>query len=308
MFLLGILCLIGTGLFWVLLGAIVGAVERRGLSTALLMILLSSGMVILCAGFRVFCPDPEIPLRWRALAAASLFCAGFFDYMLFLTMGRAMRDGPNGIIWTVAQSGVVFPFLFGVLFYSVPLTFLRGLGMAAVLSALVCNGLAKETGRGAGNPSPSGSWRCWMFLAFLAAGGNQVFSNWPSYHEEIRDGFSAYSRTFWLYMGYLAGFAISENRRLFRSDYWRQLRDRRLWGYAALWIVGTLVVNFWLTFRGIDLVTAHGLGAICYPVMVCSCLVGFPIYSTLALRERCTALQWGALVAGVLGIVLISIE
>ena len=308
MFLLGILCLVGTGLFWVLLGAIVGAVERRGLSTALLMILLSLGMVILCGCVVAFLPASQLSPRWYALAAASLFCAGLFDYMLFLTMGRAMRNGPNGIVWTVAQSGVIFPFLFGVFFYSVPVTLVRGLGMAAVLAALVCNGLSKEAEGAAERSASSGSWRFWMFLAFLAAGGNQVFSNWPSYYEAVRDGFSAYSRTFWLYTGYLAGFAISENHRLFRSDYWRQLRDHRLWNFAALWIAGTLVVNFWLTFRGIDLVTAHGLGAICYPVMVCSCLVGFPVYSTLVLRERCTFLQWAALTIGVAGIVMISVE
>ncbi|MBO4618600.1 MAG: hypothetical protein J5654_00675 [Victivallales bacterium] len=308
MFFLGVIYLIATGLFWVLLGAIVGAVERRGLSTALLMLLLASGMVAIGGCVVAVLPASPLPPRQYALAAASLFCAGFFDYMLFLTMGRAMRNGPNGIVWTVAQSGVIFPFLFGVFFYFVPVTWVRGVGMAAVLAALVCNGLAKGLGETPDSDSGAGSWRFWMFLAFLAAGGNQVFTNWPSYYEGIRDGFSAYSRTFWLYMGYLAGFVLSENRRLLRRDYWRQLHDRRLWGFAALWIVGTLVVSFWLSFRGMDLVTAHGLGAICYPVMVCSCLVGFPIYSTLVLRERCTALQWAALITGVAGIVMISVE
>ena len=308
MFLLGVICLIATGLFWVLLGAIVGAVERRGISTALLMLLLASGMVAICGGVVAVLPASPLSPRQYALAATSLFCAGFFDYMLFLTMGRAMRNGPNGIVWTVAQSGVIFPFLFGVFFYSVPVTLVRGVGMVAVLAALVCNGLAKRFGETQGSDSGAGSWRFWMFLAFLAAGGNQVFTNWPSYYEVIRDGFSAYSRTFWLYAGYLAGFAFSENRRLFQRSYWRQFGNRQLWGFAGLWIVGTLVVNFWLTFRGIDLVTAHGLGAICYPVMVCSCLVGFPIYSTLVLRERCTALQWTALATGVAGIVMISVE
>ena len=308
MFLLGILCLVATGLFWVLLGALVGAVERRGLSTALLMILLASGMVIICGGIMIALPSTALSPRWYALASASLFFAGFFDYMLFLMMGRAMRHGPNGVVWTVTQSGVIFPFLFGVLFYSVPMTLLRGLGMVAVLSALICNGLAKGDGPMLEKHDSTGNWRFWMFLAFLAAGGNQVFSTWPSYYETIRMHFNAYSRTFWLYMGYLAGFAISENRRLFQREYWHQLGERRLWGFAALWVVGTLLVSFWLSFRGIDLVTAHGLGAICYPVMVCSCLVGFPIYSTLVLREHCTPLQWVALITGVAGIVMISVE
>ena len=105
MFLLGILCLVATGLFWVLLGAIVGAVERRGLSTALLMILLASGMVIICGGIMIALPSTALSPRWYALASASLFFAGFFDYMLFLMMGRAMRHGPNGVVWTVTQSG-----------------------------------------------------------------------------------------------------------------------------------------------------------------------------------------------------------
>ncbi len=308
MFALGIACLIATGLFWVLVGAIVGGAERRGISTALLMILLALGIVATCGVVMLGQPDSELPAKARALAATSLFCCGFFDYLMFLTMGRAMRNGPNGIVWTVTQSGVIFPFLFGVCFYSVPLNGLRVFGMVAILVALVCNGVAKERGAEAVAAKPSGNWRFWMALAFLCCGANQIFSNWPSYYGAVREGFSAYSRTFWMHAGYLAGFALSENRRLFRREYWRQLADWRLWGFAILWIVGTLVVSFWLFYRGIDLVTAHGLGAICYPVMVCSCLVGFPIYTTLALRERCTALQWGALATGVVGIVLISLE
>ena len=201
MFLVGIICLVVTGLFWVLLGAIVGAVERRGLSTALLMILLASGMVVLCGCVTAVMPASPLSPRQYALASVSLFCAGFFDYMLFLTMGRAMRNGPNGVVWTVAQSGVIFPFLFGVVFYSVPVTMLRGLGMVAVLAALICNGLAKGEAEcsGPAKSSFAGNWRFWMFLAFLSAGGNQVFSTWPSYYETLRTGFSAYSQLMSVY-------------------------------------------------------------------------------------------------------------
>ena len=50
--------------------------------------------------------------------------------MLFLMMRRDDAQwGTNGVVWTVTQSGVNFPFLFDVIFYSVPVTMLRGLGM-----------------------------------------------------------------------------------------------------------------------------------------------------------------------------------
>ena len=77
---------------------------------------------------------------------------------------------------------------------------------------------------------------------------------------------------------------------------------------GAQFILTGYILYALMDWFGMDLVTAHGLGAICYPVMVCSCLVGFPIYSTLVLRERCTALQWAALITGVAGIVMISVE
>lgn len=312
MFLLGIVCLVATGLFWVLVGAIVGATERRGLSTALLLILLAVGLLA-CSRFALWLqPDPELPRQAYLVGTLSFLGCGLFDYLMMLTMGRAMRNGPNGVVWTVTQSGVIFPFLFGVIFYSVPLNGLRVLGMVATLAALVCNGVAKGRASAAvgvpASPPAGGNWRLWMFLAFLCCGANQIFSNWPSYYPEVREGFSAYSRTLWMHYGYLGGFLLTENRRLFRRDYWRQLSDRRLWGLTALLLLANVIVGFWVCYRGVDLVTAHGLGAICYPVMVCSCLVGFPVYSTLVLRERCTALQWAALATGVVGIILVSLE
>ena len=143
MFLLGIVCLVATGLFWVLVGAIVGATERRGLSTALLLILLAVGLLA-CSRFALWLqPDPELPRQAYLVGTLSFLGCGLFDYLMMLTMGRAMRNGPNGVVWTVTQSGVIFPFLFGVIFYSVPLNGLRVLGMVATLAALVCNGVAK---------------------------------------------------------------------------------------------------------------------------------------------------------------------
>ena len=48
-------------------------------------------------------------------------------------MSRAMQCGPNGIIWAIIQSAMIFPFIFGVAFYDVKLNILRILGICLMI-------------------------------------------------------------------------------------------------------------------------------------------------------------------------------
>lgn len=59
-------------------------------------------------------------------------------------MSYAMQRGPNGIIWTIIQSALIFPFLGGVVFFHVRLNAFRISGILLLLAALVLFGFGKD--------------------------------------------------------------------------------------------------------------------------------------------------------------------
>ena len=101
-----ILLLFATGLSWVSVGAAVGHVERRGYNLVRYQILLCIVCVVFglagwAAAPTAFLPQDGAPaLTWTLVIAATLLC-GVFNYLMNMMMGRAMKSGPNAIVWAI---------------------------------------------------------------------------------------------------------------------------------------------------------------------------------------------------------------
>lgn len=115
--LLGILLMVLAGMGWVGIGAVVSHCAAKKVNLALVQL----GQTVLClaVGIAVMLfQEPELCSgRTRLLAFGVLFLAGVGNFSAFELMNRAMRVGPNGVVWALAQSALIFPFLFGVIFY-----------------------------------------------------------------------------------------------------------------------------------------------------------------------------------------------
>lgn len=72
--------------------------------------------------------------------------------------------------------------------------------------------------------------------------------------------------------------------------------------YCVLIQLFEVAGSFFLLYPGMNRLARAGAGAIAYPLMVASCIVGFEIYSLLALRERRNGLQWAGLGLCLLGV------
>ena len=80
-----------------------------------------------------------------------------------------------------------------------------------------------------------------------------------------------------------------------------------LWRYIiALQFFG-LVFSYTLLYPGMNVMADAGLGGICYPMMVGSCIVTFSLASVCLLKERMTLLQAIALTVCITGLVLICL-
>jgi len=135
-------------------------------------------------------------------------------------------------------------------------------------------------------------------------GACQSLSNLPSYFPAA-DAVSSVWRTA-AFSGGLMAAALSMkclDRETFFSNLRRQVRRRKLWCYCLLLEGVELLASFFLLYPGMDCLSRAGAGAIAYPVMVSSCLIGFELFAVLILREKRNPMQRAALLLSLIGII-----
>ena len=80
-----------------------------------------------------------------------------------------------------------------------------------------------------------------------------------------------------------------------------------LWKYVFALQFFSLLFAYTLQFPGMDIMAKAGLGGMCYPAMVGSCIVSFTLSSVFILKEKVRKIQLAALVLCILGLVLICL-
>jgi len=291
---LGILLLVAAGLTWVAIGAVISRSAARGLNlnriqaeAALVCLLVSALALLWPAGSAGRLPSPVV--------AGLLVLAGAANYVTFLLMNRAMRQGHNGIVWSVVQSALVWPFLMGVLVFGVSCTWLRVLGLALILIGIGLAGFVRD---GACSGSGARKWIGAALAAFLAAGASQCLANLPSYLDGAE--FGSVGKAAALQLGTLAAFGVEAcgNARV-----WRGAVN---WKPVAVLAGANIAAQYFFFYRGLDLVAQAGAGSIGYPIVLGSCIGGFSLYSALVLHERVTAASAASVACCLAGIIVLA--
>ncbi len=309
-----LLFLVATGLSWVSVGAAVGHVERRGYSLVRYQILLCLVCVVLgLMGWLVapsaFLPQGGAPAwTWTLVIVGTLSC-GVFNYLMNMMMGRAMRRGPNAVVWATIQSGLIYPFLMGWLVFDVPAGPRRLCGMALIVASVI---LYASRGNAVGGHQPqttAAPLREWLpaaLLGMLFCGINQCGANLPSYLEKGNE-FSGTFRTFAIYFGLLLAALVHVTLRRMREGRAEPAKPGE-WRGLTLWAGGVGLVSFLVTrcftFPGLDALERLGAGSMGYPVMVATCIAGFFPYGIFILRERIDPRQALGTVLGLAGIMI----
>ena len=112
----GIGAMVLVGLGWTMFGYVMGKAPRQNIKIPCLLICSSvlalavSGAIGLYQGF------PRLSAFGYFITFGVLVICGIANYFQLDLMSRAMQKGPNGIIWSIIQSGFIFPFFMGVVF------------------------------------------------------------------------------------------------------------------------------------------------------------------------------------------------
>ena len=330
----GILFAILTGLSWVVSGAVVGLAEKRGCGTSRQQLVggalkATITLAVLTAGVALRPGAAAFSLRSDMRSFLWMVLCGFMNYWGAVCMGRAMLRGPNGIVWTIVQSGFVFPFALGVALGNTPLTVANAAGAVCVLVGVAFCGRAKGGAAGrrpaARTATVASQWECcvagpvrqrpWLlaaFAGFALCGATQCAQCLAAMGpHETRP--SALLRILFELTG---AFCAIIPHRLWL---WRRNRAiaapvdpdlgakyRFLLKICSIHAVIFFTAGFWWLYNALDRLEAAGLIAVANPLMLASCLVGFTIYGAVALRERPSRAQLLGTLFALAGIALIA--
>lgn len=310
---LGILFAVLVGFSWVVTGAVVGLAEKRGYGAWRHQFVYTAmygavATVLLCAGAALRPGTPAFSLRFNPVPAILVALWGVFSYAQNICVGRGMRTGPNGIVWTIAQSGFVLPVVMGFALGNTPFTALRATGVLCVLLGVALCGRAKG-GATVHRAAGGGGWLVPSLLAFLFCGLNQCAQALASFYpEEVRP--SPLVRVLCGALGVLAAVAA---HRVFHNPGAAGDGDApapRRYGFllkiCAVNAVFFFLAGFCFHYNALDRLEAAGRISVANPVMLAACLAGFAIYGAVALREKPPPLQFAGTAATVLGAALIA--
>lgn len=299
----GFAALIMTGLSWSLVGIVMGGAPRRNVDTGLVQ--FAGAIVTLTISIITVFSLKNAPEWGNTLPVLCYFFTGVINYTMLQLMSLAMQKGPNGVIWGMIQSGTVCPFLMGVIFFDVSPTVWRLTGLVMLIAALFAFGSTKpESGGGAKK-----QWLPLTLLAFCMCGFQQCLTSMPSYFEDFRT-MSPVVRTLLVAIGTVTVSltVLLVNCYRFRTNIFReQVKKTDFWRYVIMLQFFGLIAAYFLTYNGMDTLAEAGMGAVSYPLMVASCIVGFSFYSIVWLREKNCWQQYLAFAMCLSGIICLCI-
>ena len=295
----GFFLVITAGICWIGVGISVSKCSERGWNYNIVQGLNYLGSTLLCglllAGSGAG-PGAGKIFGWGFLLSCLAGITNFFTYVF---TSKAMRRGPNGLVWGIMQAGMIGSFLMGVIFFGEKATHLRVLGLALILGGVLVMGSGKDskiTVRGE-------NWVLASFAAFLLVMITHCCNALPSYLPAARAG--SLVRTTGLYFGGVIGFLFTTLPGMIRK---RDFGGRGEWINALILMILNTATSLFIFYRGLDLLAKNGCGGLGYPISIGVCVVGFSLYSLLIMKEKFARLSIAGLAAVCLGIIVISVK
>lgn len=298
----GIITMVIVGSSWCLIGLIMGDAPKKGIEPSLVQLFGAVVSVsISCIIMVATSAYPTGSLKVILLTCGAYAFSGAVNFFMLQIMSSAMQSGPNGIIWAIIQSALVFPFIGGIVFFGVELSFLRGVGIFCLLAALMLFAMTKN------NEYKGGNWKLKAFICLGMCAVQQNISTAPSYFAEAR-GVSSIVRTLASGAAILTAALIYNLVKMtpeYKEQIKRSIRNITLWKYIGGLQFFNLLFAYLFFYPGMNVMADHGLGGMCYPMLVGSCIISFTVSSVLLLKEKVKPVQIAAILVCIAGLVFI---
>ncbi|MBE6374924.1 MAG: DMT family transporter [Lentisphaeria bacterium] len=297
----GFIMMIITGISWGGVGVVVSACSRRSTSYKTVQFFIALQMMLICVvSFFILPPQINSQLTlWLVLLIG--VAAGIGNYFTFVLTEKAMKIGPNGLIWSIMQSSLCGTFIMGILFFGERASLIRYCGLIAIIAGVIFSGMGKGNDTG----KPDGRNKSWLWIALaamLVAMLTQCLNTLPSFLPEAA-GLGVFFRSFSVQLGTAVIFAATSMAGAIREH-----KFFNFWTLVMSWwgILISCISSFLCFYRGLDVLAKYGCGGSGYPVAIGVCIVAFAAYSMTVLKEKFSRLELTGLTLIVLGITGIS--
>ena len=141
----GFLLVFAAGVCWIGVGISVSLCSARDWNYNIVQGLNYLGSTLLCA----FLLAGSVHWSGQEQIFGPGFClsclAGIANFFTYVFTSKAMRRGPNGLVWGIMQAGMIGSFLMGVVFFGEPAAPLRLSGLALILGGVLIMGSGKDS-------------------------------------------------------------------------------------------------------------------------------------------------------------------
>ncbi|MCC7145701.1 MAG: hypothetical protein IT443_04580 [Phycisphaeraceae bacterium] len=286
-----------TGVLWAVLGVIFSVIVWRKQS---LLSFLQISCALSTIGAGIFLtPWPRVLAGdmpgWVGLAVSQLL-AGLINAYGMYCLQRAMNAGHHGMVWTMTQAALIFPFLYALIVIGEPPQTLGIIGVGVIILSLVMLGRSKtQSDHVRSSKLGKYAWLYWALWTFVVLGAVNILASMPSYWPDWTG--KAGLRTTLFFAGNLLGFVLAD---------WTQPRrwTRDLMGIGLLH--GTLAMVCIATlFAATDALSVHQRAGIVYPLGISIDIIAFALYAFVFLRERSGVLGYLGVSTTLAGVVLV---
>lgn len=225
--------------------------------------------------------------------------SGILNSIGITTMNRAMKKGHHGIIWAIAQSALLVPFLAGIVIFDSFVSSRKIIGIFFTLCALLLLGRAKTTTtcEDMKKQSAGVAWILLAFISMLFLGLHQTLTTIPSYWYNWTD--TGNLRPPLIFSGVAIGYAVPA----FINRY---SIGKETLKFSLLLILVSMPAQP-LLYKSMDLLAPCGLIPIIYPVAVSTTIITFSLYSLLVLKEHASSGYIAGVLCGIIGFLFITI-
>lgn len=235
-----------------------------------------------------------------ALLAGILIPAGFLNTFGALALQKGLQRGHHGIVFLIAQSALVLPFVTGVVFFRETPGLLRCSGAMGILLGMIFCAIPKIK-EGKAEKTDGKGWLFYSIAAFLLFGIAQSMMTVPSYWKGFVD--AAGAKTTLIYVGSSFLMVMTALRPSIRKT---------LVFNKPLILCGIIVsvlntVSMGIIFAALDRLSLCGIGSIGFPLAISASLIGFTLYSLFVMKEKCYTFTILGLLVILAGGVMISL-
>lgn len=300
--------LIIVGSSWCLVGVVMGGCPKHGIPAAAIQLAGGIFSCLISLIILMFASKDWLQNGIAGLWPCLLyFSASIVNFFMLLLMSKAMQRGPNGIIWAIIQSALIFPFIGGIAFFHMTANWVQWLGVCLIVGALFVFGLTKDNSVNYERKPGEFGWKFLTFCAFAIVAVQQNLATAPSYFPETASIPSIF-RTLVTNLGTMSAFGLytlcqKQTATQPQASLLECCRRPIFWKYIIALQSFGLISSYLLLYPSIDIMAKNNLGGCAYPMMVGSCIVAFSLLATFQMKERIRPLQLIGLLLCIAGLV-----